>query len=71
MNILNKENLYIPKPAQYLDLTKAHQPEYIQKISPFILNNSNAAVGCNAMIFKNEITNSEQKMKRSRCLNQK
>ena len=24
-NILKKENLYIPKPAQYLDLTKAHQ----------------------------------------------
>ena len=37
-NILNKENLYIPKPAQYLDLTKAHQPEYIQKIDNLSLS---------------------------------
>ncbi|MGY9045388.1 MAG: histone deacetylase family protein, partial [Candidatus Pelagibacterales bacterium] len=37
-NILNKENLHIPKPAQYLDLTKAHQPEYIQKIDNLSLS---------------------------------
>ena len=37
-NILNKENLHIPEPAQYLDLTKAHQPEYIQKIDNLSLS---------------------------------
>lgn len=37
-NILKKGNLYIPKPAQYLDLTKAHQPEYIQKIDTLSLS---------------------------------
>jgi len=37
-NILKKENLYIPKPAQYLDLIKAHQPEYIQKIDTLSLS---------------------------------
>ena len=37
-NILKKENLYIPKPAQYLDLTKAHQSEYIQKIDTLSLS---------------------------------
>ena len=37
-NILNKENLHIPEPAQYLDLTQAHQPEYIQKIDNLSLS---------------------------------
>ena len=37
-NILNKENLHIPEPAQYFDLTKAHQPEYIQKIDNLSLS---------------------------------
>ena len=37
-NILNKENLYIPEPAQYLDLTQAHHPEYIQKIDNLSLS---------------------------------
>ena len=37
-NILKKENLHIPEPAQYLDLTKAHQPEYIQKIDNLSLS---------------------------------
>ena len=37
-NILNKKNLHIPEPAQYLDLTKAHQPEYIQKIDNLSLS---------------------------------
>ena len=37
-NILNKENLHIPEPVQYLDLTKAHQPEYIQKIDNLSLS---------------------------------
>ena len=37
-NILNEENLHIPEPAQYLDLIKAHQPEYIQKIDSLSLS---------------------------------
>ena len=37
-NILNKTNLHIPEPAQYFDLTKAHQPEYIQKIDNLSLS---------------------------------
>ena len=30
--------MHIPEPAQYLDLTKAHQPEYIQKIDNLSLS---------------------------------
>ena len=37
-NILNEENLHIPEPARYLDLIKAHQPEYIQKIDNLSLS---------------------------------
>ena len=37
-NILNEENLHIPEPARYLDLIKAHQSEYIQKIDNLSLS---------------------------------
>ena len=36
--ILHKNNLHIPKPANYLDLTKAHHKEYIKKIDELSLS---------------------------------
>ena len=36
--ILHKNNLHIPKPANYLDLTKAHHEEYIKKIDELSLS---------------------------------
>ena len=36
--ILHKSNLHIPKPANYLDLTKAHHKEYIKKIDELSLS---------------------------------
>ncbi len=36
--ILHKDNLHIPEPANYLDLTKAHHEEYIKKIDELSLS---------------------------------
>ena len=36
--ILHEDNLYIPEPANYLDLTKAHHEEYIKKIDELSLS---------------------------------
>jgi acetoin utilization deacetylase AcuC-like enzyme len=36
--ILHKNNLHIPKPANYLDLTRAHHKEYIKKIDELSLS---------------------------------
>ena len=36
--ILHKDNLHIPEPVNYLDLTKAHHEEYIKKIDELSLS---------------------------------